>query len=233
MLVDAIRDLYARYPLEEHYDWSVPSTEDINLEIPADILGNYERNIWLKDNLQPVLQQDDHLHTHYWLIRKWGRINLQRTPENSVRIQNFIAQLPDDALPYDSYSRISSFSKIAAFLHPDQYSIYDSRVIYSLNWLIYKHEENRTLFPQPGSQNTAINGCHTQTLYGLEDRDVEFHPNPTAYHQYCELMLDLSREALDQDMPYYLEMLLFVIAPIWVPDDVADHTVVSINSDYP
>jgi hypothetical protein len=69
----------------------------------------------------------------------------------------------------------------------------------------------------------------TATLFrlsglGYTDRDWK-----TAYHEYCELLRYLAKEALNTDRPYYVEMLLFVAAPKLIVEDIRRNTKVQIN----
>jgi len=48
-------------------------------------------------------------------------------------------------------------------------------------------------------------------------------------HEYCELLKNLAREALNTDRPYYVEMLLFIAAPEFIVEDIRENTKVQIN----
>lgn len=218
-------------PAESEFNWKIPA------DCPIDLPGNedqlFERNVHLKENLGEVLREDNSFEWHFWLMNKWGKTGIEDTPENKEYLRNFLEELPTDRLSYQSYSRISSFSKVAAFLFPERYSIYDSRVIYTLNWLLFRHTEERMFFFQPKTRNTKLDKYATSALYKLSGRGDDSRPKHSAYHQYCELALDISERVLGRDRPYYFEMLLFAAAPVWVPEDIVNNTEVSITTDYP
>jgi hypothetical protein len=69
----------------------------------------------------------------------------------------------------------------------------------------------------------------TATLYRLSGLDFIERDWRTAYHEYCKLLCDLAREALNKDRPYYVEMLLFVAAPQFIVEDIRRNTTVNIN----
>lgn len=56
----------------------------------------------------------------------------------------------------ESYSRIARWSKYLAFRHPTSAAIYDSRVVYSLNWLLRKCR-TAPLFPMLQPRNSMLN----------------------------------------------------------------------------
>jgi hypothetical protein len=176
------------------------------------------------------LEGDNQLESHYWIIREWGGIKTFHINErNNQKIREFRKQLNHNRLQRSTFNLISSLSKLAAFWNPGKYSIYDSRAIFSLNWLIFRYSEHRQLFPQPIGRSTAVSMYDTATLFrlsglGYTDRDWK-----TAYHEYCELLRYLAKEALNTDRPYYVEMLLFVAAPKLIVEDIRRNTKVQIN----
>ncbi len=81
-----------------------------------------------------ILQEQQNLNHYYWIIQQWGAIaSFKQNPTNDERIIKFIEELKNTKLTKNSFDRISSFSKVASFIDPDHFAIYDSRVIYALN----------------------------------------------------------------------------------------------------
>jgi hypothetical protein len=82
--------------------------------------------------------------------KKWGGINSKTTknPLNklieNIEFQNY------------KFERIASWSKINSFKNIKTDIIYNSRVIYSLNYLIFKSNGNN-FFPQPSGRNPQLN----------------------------------------------------------------------------
>lgn len=227
-MIAAIQNLAKTLPLQQHFTWEMP--ENIPIDIPQEIVGPFYRNIYLKEHLARALEKDNDLELHYWIIRKWGGIKtFQINERNNDHIREFRQQLNHNRLRRPTFNLISSLSKLAAFWHPGEYSIYDSRAIFSLNWLIFRHTNDRRLFPQPTGRNAAVSMYDTATLYRLSGLDFIERDWSTAYHEYCKLLQDLAREALDKDRPYYVEMLLFVAAPQFIVEDIRRSTTVNIN----
>ena len=99
----------------------------------------------------------------------------------------------------------------------------------SLNWLIFRHSNPRNLFPQPLGRNTKISQFDLPTLFRLSGVNFEFHNRTTAYHNYCSLLKELAKEALNSNWPYSVEMLLFTAAPQVIIEDICNNTKVNIN----
>jgi hypothetical protein len=71
-MIEHLKELSKVIPLETAYDWEMPS--NIPIDIPRDVIGAFSRNIYLKENLASLLESDDELKIHYWIIRDWGGI---------------------------------------------------------------------------------------------------------------------------------------------------------------
>jgi hypothetical protein len=227
-MIVAIQNLAKKFPLKKHYNWEIPVNAPI--DIPNEITNAFDRNIYLKEHLAQRLENDNQLKFHYWIIREWGGIKtFQINERNNQKILEFRQQLKRDRIQRSSFDSISSLSKLAAFWHPDEYSIYDSRAIFSLNWLIFRYSSHRRLFPQPIGRSKVVSEYDTATLYRLAGLDYSYRDWKTAYHEYCELLRSLAKEALNTDRPYYVEMLLFVAAPTFIIEDIQRNTKVQIQ----
>ncbi|TPE52018.1 hypothetical protein FJM67_08200 [Maribrevibacterium harenarium] len=133
-------------------------------------------------------------------------------------------------LTKDSFSCISSLSKVASFLDPERYVIYDSRVIYSLNWLLFNYTDELSFFHQPTGRSTNLAKYDMQTIFRLTKLGIEYRKHTVAYHDYCGLICNLAPLVFGEDSkPYKLEMLLFMIAPKWIVNNIEE--CVSINID--
>ena len=227
-IFESISDLVLKIDLENNYDWEIPL--NCPIEIPADITGNYRKNIFLKEHLGQLLNKDESLDAHYWLIQEWGGIrNFKKNGKNSEKIRDFITSLLNKKLTLQTFSTISSLSKVAAFLEPDLYSIYDSRVIFTLNWIILNNIEKPFLFPQPPSRNAVVSGIEIETLALFSKIQYSTISKKTAYFEYCNLLKEIATELNDETKPYDIEMALFVAAPSVIADDIKNRTIVTIN----
>lgn len=229
-LTSALQNLLTHNPINQ-YNWDIPNSCPI--EIPKSIADNYSKNIYLKENLSDALLKDSSLDHHYWVINEWGGIkSFKRNDKNNEKIKNFTSELIKGKLSRNSFSNISSLSKIASFIDPENYTIYDSRVIYSLNWLLFNKSDSKSLFPQPAGRNSDISKYDQETIFRLSGMDFSYKPYNTAYHEYCNLIKTLSKTVFpDTDRPYYLEMLLFMIAPSEIIQDICTSVDLQIRTE--
>jgi len=228
-MIAAIKQLASELPLQEHYNWEMPGT--LPIEIPSDVNGAFERNLYLKEHLKDAFGDDSDLQTALWIIQDWGGIKtFKNTEQNRNRIEAFYRQLDAKRLTRDIHNVLPSLSKLAAFRWPKKYSIYDSRAVFSLNWLLFCHSDEPNLFPQPPGRSKSLIEVDTQTLFRLSGRLYKTRSHQTAYFDYCDLLSQLSINALGKEDPYFVEMLLFVAAPEWIPRDIKARTTVTINT---
>ena len=233
-LIKALIRLSAESHLD-NFDWRIP--ENCPIEIPADCGTGYLKNIYLKENFHQVIRDDDTLNSHYWVIRDWGGIGtFQRNENNDRRIRSFMERLTDTELTNknltmnrDLFGCISSLSKVASFMCPDKYAIYDSRAIYALNWLLFNHS-NLELFPQPTGRNAKLSKYDLQTIFRLINLNVRYKPHDVAYHEYCQLLRQLSQQVFGEDSrPYKVEMLLFMVATTKIIEQITNSVSVTIT----
>jgi len=92
-LIDKLIKLKNKYPLEDYFTWDIPS--NVPIEIPSTLHNIYIKNIYLKEKLETVLNNDDkNLTNHYWIIQEWGGIkSFKQTQNNDEKIIKFKQQL--------------------------------------------------------------------------------------------------------------------------------------------
>jgi len=226
-LIENLRELAKAIPLETAFDWEMPA--ELPIDIPADVEGAFSRNVYLKENLAQLLEHDHELTIHYWIIREWGGIRaFQVGDRNNQLIRTFKKEVGRGRLTGTTFGRISSLSKLSSFWEPEKYAIYDSRAIFSLNWLIFRHCKYKQLFPQPPARS-VISKYDTQTLFRFSKTDYEHRSDTTAFHDYCSLLQDLSEQVYNNRRPYYIEMLLFLAAPNYIIGDIENSVTVIIS----
>ena len=156
-----------------------------------------------------------------------------------------------------SFDRISSWSKIASFKDLSKYVIYDSRVIYSLNWIIFKYNKkyNKTekYFFQPSGRNKLLTLLPVDSIINFGNieclkvhskgddifGDIYFQKSE-CYLKMCELTKNLNKlifkdikiqikdmKIQAENYPFFTEILLFQIADDIIFDDIIDS--ISIN----
>lgn len=228
-LIDKLIELKTKYPIEEYFSWDIPNT--VPIEIPSTIQNIYVRNIYLKESFAPSLSNDENLKNHYWIIQEWGGIkSFKQNKKNDEKIIKFKSQLEREILTRDTFERISSFSKIASFLNPKKYAIYDSRAIYSLNWLLFNYTNIKELYPQPSGRNKELTKYDVQTIIRLAKSGHTYRSYKTAYHHYCNLLIDLSKKVYNDNRPYQIEMLLFLIAPTEIINMIESNVEINIKN---
>ena len=163
-----------------------------------------------------------------WVIGSWGGI---KNPPSTDKILKYQQNVFDGRLSFDS---ISSFSKVASFLNDTEYAVYDSRVAFTLNWLIYsngwyeKDKGNMKFFRQPSGKNTDMK-IHQQKPIFMKHFRVPanntkwftenfYYSKEETYQKYCTLLKEAcnywnkdlnKKEHITIGM---LEMCLFSIA---------------------
>jgi hypothetical protein len=122
------------------------------------------RNKILKKELKEQFGKDNKAYLTFanWVIRNWGGI---KNPPSSDKILKNKQNVFKGELSFDS---ISSFSKVASFLNDTNCAVYDSRVAFTLNWLIFinhlhKNDYNcekdlgyMKFFQQPNGKNSDM-----------------------------------------------------------------------------
>ncbi|WP_194945563.1 hypothetical protein [Limnohabitans sp. DM1] len=228
-LVKALKKLSKEYPLE-NFQWDIPSNCPIT--IPKECNSGYLKNIYLKENFKETICNDKTLSSHYWAVQDWGCIvSFKKKDTNNIRIKNFLQELKQNSLTRNTFECISSLSKIASFINPGKYSIYDSRAIYTLNWLIFNNSSSSELFPQPIGRSAALSKYDMQTIFRLSNRQFSYRPNNVAFHEYCALLNILSPQIFGEgSKPYKLEMLLFMVAPTKIVSQIEASVSLTINA---
>lgn len=237
---DKLKSMIQEYiyytPLDASFTWdfsldALPSTV-VNL-LPNN--SAFHKNVVLKSCLRSHMKSNGYS-IEYWLIQTWGGIQgFKKNDKNDQRIAELYESLDKGSLSRDLFGCISSLSKVASFYNPGEYSIYDSRAIFSLNWLLLKSGATDSFFPMPAGRNTEITKYDIETIVRLKcgEKNGLFLEHKTAYFKYCALLKMLSLETWHNEerknMPFYLEMLLFVLAPQMIVEDIKKSTRVDVQ----
>jgi hypothetical protein len=228
-----INELYKwKFKIESLYELNMFS----NVELDSlDILNIFDREIKLKkliSNKISELKSKNDINFYVlanWIIVKWGNISSECPNE---AIDNFLhSEKP-------VFDRIASTSKVGAFLYPNKYIIYDSRVAYSLNWIILSNKAGSHFFQIPSGRNSKMNAFDLDVLIRLfsisnyipnkiEDLNnkkfisnkdkLKYIAKDDSYYYLRNLIIEINKELWKGNLErennlYYTEMLLFAIA---------------------
>lgn len=193
--------------------------QERNLLLSADTA--FEQNRVLKKMIaQRLASQPLQYPILFWIIREWGGIRAFKKDEeedaqNVKKIKDFHDRVSANKLLNSSlFKIISSLSKLASFWEPANFTIYDNRAVYTLNYLIYKANksgESIKYFPIPsGSRNRMISEKPIELLID-QDQNASYHAEDVAYFEYCHLVKSLNSILYPgfHGEPFRTEMLLF------------------------
>ena len=119
-------------------------------------LNSYDREIILKNRVNIKIHdsykndKENFDKLCLWIIKDWGGILTAKDKGTIELISTFLNNKTH------SYKRIASASKVGAYMYPEKYIIYDSRVAYSLNWIILSENAGNIFFPIPSGRNSKM-----------------------------------------------------------------------------
>ena len=166
------------------------------------------------------------------IIKDWGGI-----PRgfDDIVAKYFDGFLESKSLPFH---RISSTSKLACFYDPSQFIIYDSRVAYTINWLILSLNLNSKYFPIPDGKNSKMNAFDIEVLIRIKNKDKYNRTDSRTFISDCDASLFVTDDKAYFEMnnlinqihyelyknenkpPFYTQFLLFAIADNIVFDEI-------------
>jgi hypothetical protein len=201
--------------LEQNYQWktNIQSLPKILAETPNLEGSESDKVIQLRKYISQHWEKFSNRKELYtWIIHEWGGIRAFRSFEVVPR---FLQELADEAITYQSVSRISSLSKIAAFYKPNEYAIYDARVSLMVNWLLRMQKG----FKGPFFKDLGRRSRNTKWLPKIRWEEKGDKPEYTFWHwdnsvfyfQYCGLLRFLAQaiDAQNPDAFQRVEMTLF------------------------
>lgn len=257
-IVDFLKDY--KDDLPKLYTWNAKIDRLVDLKILSTSefeelskKASYDREIILKQKINLKLnefyktdkQQFNSL--CLWIIKDWGGILTAKDSNTIELINEFLSS------EKPSYKRIASSSKVGAYMYPNRYIIYDSRVAYSLNWIILSRNAGDYFFPIPSGRNSKMMAFDMNVLIRLKNIDhyspnnisemdkkqyisqkdkSEYIPEKDAYSELNKLIKEISIRLWDNEkakMLYYTEMLLFSIADREIFADITNSLSLNIN----
>lgn len=194
-----------------------------------------EKTIIIKSILKEELKKGlSYLDFASWIVNDWGNIKRFVAKNNEDKLNqlrdNIIQQNNEDYTDIIEWEGISSYSKVASFLNEEKFAVYDSRVAFTLNWLIFTnklHEKDggsMKFFRQPDGRNSDIERHNQETIFNLAykekfNKEVFYYKPKETYKMYCRLLKKAcdfcnsqSNNLLNNVTVGKLEMCLFSIA---------------------
>jgi len=246
-IVDYLRPF--RDNLALSYDWGSPTRSDLDKAFKEGLFTNdemetlfnmgssYERNVYIKHAISKKLAhltKENEADYYNWIVKVWGGIKAYNKSPEYVKA-NIKTLLDDNHMNFDG---IASMSKIASFMFPGKFVIYDARVCYSLNWILLKKGASDKYFPVPESRNTKLNAFGIDViirLVNIENYRINQEVNSNsrslishidkklyiaqeeAYMTMCDLVNQINNMLWDNDhekksFPFHTEMILFAMA---------------------
>lgn len=227
------------------YKWNAKIDRLVDLETltgkqvkEINALSPYEKELQLKkfvgQKLNDTLKSNVDLFDKLclWVIKDWGGITTANDRDTINLIKAFLS---NDKL---NFNRIASTSKVGAYMFPDRNVIYDSRVAYSLNWIILSENAGQQYFPIPEGRNSKMAAFDLNVLIRLKNisayqtTDIKhldhrlfiknsdkklFINKKDAYSELNNLIKQINQKLWKGDKEkeknlYFTEMLLFSIA---------------------
>lgn len=223
--------------------------------VQLNLLTPFEKEIELKKvvgrKLNEYLNTDKILFEKLclWIVKDWGGITTANDKETIDLVYDFLYE------EKPKFKRIASKSKVGAYLDPEKNVIYDSRVAYSLNWIILSENAGNIFFPIPEGRNSKMSAFDLNVLIRLKNIDY-FQPKSLehleerlfikkadknlfinekeAYSELTKLIKSVSKELWKGNEErvqnlYYTEMLLFSIADREVFMDITNSIKLGTN----
>jgi hypothetical protein len=256
--IDKIVSYLERFKFDLHklYTWNAKIDRLVELDtltdeqvIELNSQSPYEKEIRLKKivgkKLLDTLDNNKIIFDNLclWIIKDWGGISTASDRDTLNLLKEFFATDKPD------FNRIASASKVGAYMYPNRNVIYDSRVAYSLNWIILLQNAGQHFFPIPEGRNSKMVAFDLNVLIRLKnvanylvdnieqldnrrfiknaDKNI-FIDNKDAYFELNKLIKMISQKLWKGDSEkeqylYYTEMLLFSIADREVILDIITH----------
>ena len=141
-------------------------------------------------------------------VMRWGGMRNFRDNEH---LPLAINELKNKKLKYNTYSRISSFTKLFAFYNPEIYFILDSRVSLVLN--TFFEEIDKSEYFIPFNQRSAQGRMVRNALSNFKINESMFDNIGIAYLHYNLLIIELFKKTKIPNglpkCPEIIEMALF------------------------
>jgi|TARA_B110000240_G_scaffold188167_1_gene226654 hypothetical protein len=247
-VIEKLRNFSNGIDLKERFDFNFDITDEIFSSKETEQLSTdknpFDQNVRLKWILSEKYKTNTEQNfIDFWIVNNWGGIRGFKPNERNIeKVRRFKKQLEKRKLSLDCFSTISSLSKIASFIDPENFVIYDSRVIYTLNWLILTCENQngfkKKYFPMPSGRNKIIANFDMNTIVNISHiseyvENTELYVSQqNAYFEFCNF-IKTNTELIygENSKPYELEMLLFTLADKEIFEDLKERIKITTSNN--
>ena len=255
-----LKEILKDKSVSELYDWEIPFTKGhgasifTNLSEFDKLENHFKKNVFLKTDIKKKIikafesaDETSLKQIFEWLVHDWGGIRGGRN--NIDKLFELGKKCFDN--PKLNFERIASTSKILSFYKPEEYVIYDSRIAYSLNTIMFLLDASEKFFPIPSGTNSKMTAFNIDVLIRLKHKDKYkrslenkklisnadknlFYKKDDSYEILNKTIIEINKEIFETDKdkidkPYYTEMLLFSIADTIIYDLILERISVNIN----
>lgn len=244
-VIEKLKLYSSQIDLKERFEDSFDISNSIFNSDETQRLSNEKNPFYQNVKLKWILKEKyekiaDSTSLDFWIINDWGKIRgFKLNDRNIEKIKKFKNQLYEQRLSLDSFSTISSLSKLSSFIDPNKFVIYDSRAIYTLNWLILTCENQDSFkekyYPVPSGRNNVISNFDMNTILNIShiseytQKKSLFISQEEAYFHFCNFIKEATNEIFDKNTkPYYLEILLFILADKEIFDEITNRIKLTI-----
>ena len=235
VLDNAVKDLFLIPKCRYKTDIDVKLSKypyKIDTHIIRNAKGDYDKTIKLRNYLNGKRETDKECKIASWIINDWGKLNTNLKNRNSS--QNELKVFLDKCSRGGRMFVLRIFPhglKCHRFFAKDRF-FYDSKAIYSLNWIMLKLGCTHDFFPIPPGRSTAIIRYDMGTIVRLKLNNPDpFISKAEAYMKYCELINYWYNNHLsnmkEEYEPCEIEMRLFMAF-----DDIAQEVPHSLNVNF-
>ncbi len=260
--IDRIVNYLAKFrdELPKLYQWNanIDKLIDFNILTTKEVkhlntISPFEKELILKEKVNyklhelKLVEDQSFYELCLWIIKDWGGIRAAKEEKTIPLIKEFLNS--DNPI----FKRIASLSKVGSYMYPNKYIIYDSRVAYSLNWILLAENASNRFFPIPEGRNSKMLAFDMNVLIRMKN-SIHYEPNniqdldkrqyinkidksiyippKQAYSELNKLIAEVHKRLWNGDYNeklYYTEMLLFAIADREIFQDITDRIKFSIH----
>lgn len=207
VLVQFKKGFEERYEKKATFKLDDEKLKKIGLKLtnPGKETASFKNQIELRKHLKDIITEiteENRKDVFDWIVKTWGGVKRGDNTEYARIVkesskEELLLNISKAGKRSKKVKKVASWSKILSFLYPDEYCIYDSRVTFTLDYLLGRYE-----FTIPLGRNTTIEKYISKPT----------EPTLDEYLEYCDLIKQLHPLVWPEKSVkeiYYTEMLIF------------------------